>query len=258
MKNERILFLDFDGVICDSSRETARTGWLAGSELWEDWRGVDLPQKHLQKFIKLRPLLETGYEAIALIKAIDEGYSESFLKNEFNFIKEQIFTSVSMNRNNLIKLYGKVRADWARLKPANWLSWHLLYDCAPALVDAGMRNFSSCHIITTKEKEFVKKLLPFFRISFDPGMIHGLETGKSKKEIILEILEQDEFLPENTYIIEDRLRTIYSLQSCGELASAFFYLASWGYVFPEEIEEAGESEGITVLDPDEVLDFPEN
>ena len=116
MRHEKILFLDFDGVICDSSRETARTGWLAGSELWDEWRGSDIPQKHLQKFIKLRPLLETGYEAIALVKAIDEGYSESFLKEKFNFMKEQIFTSVSMNRDKLIRLFGKVRVDWARLK----------------------------------------------------------------------------------------------------------------------------------------------
>lgn len=252
MRHEKILFLDFDGVICDSSRETARTGWLAGSELWDEWRGSDIPQKHLQKFIKLRPLLETGYEAIALVKAIDEGYSESFLKEKFNFMKEQIFTSVSMNRDKLIRLFGKVRVDWARLKLSNWLSWHRVYDCAITLTDTARDNFKSVHIITTKEKIFVVKLLSFFGIPFDPGMIHGLETGKSKKEIILEILEKEQFAPENTYIVEDRLKTIYSLQGSEELADASYYLASWGYVFPEEIEEAEESEGITVLYPDDI------
>ena len=32
-----LLALDFDGVLCDSARETGMTAWRAGQAIWSDW-----------------------------------------------------------------------------------------------------------------------------------------------------------------------------------------------------------------------------
>ncbi len=251
MKKGKILFLDFDGVLCDSSRETARTGWLAGSELWDEWKGSEIPENYLRKFIKLRPLLETGYEAIALLKSIDEGYSESFLIDKFNFMKEQVFTSVSMNRDKLIKLFGKVRDDWMRLSPASWLEWHSFYGCAGDIAAIAAERYSLVYIITTKQKIFVEKLLDYSGITFDPGIIHGLESGKSKELIISGILEAEGFSPDRAVILEDRVDTLHVMEDYAALDGALLYLASWGYVFPDDVLREEKNGGrIKVLYPE--------
>ena len=60
-----ILALDFDGVLCDSARETAVSAWRAGSGLWpEDMHGAEPPENMIRQFTAVRPYLETGYQAI--------------------------------------------------------------------------------------------------------------------------------------------------------------------------------------------------
>ena len=248
MRNNKVLFLDFDGVIIDSSRETARTAWLAGSELWDEWKGVDIPRSTLSKFVKLRPLLETGYDAIALVRAIDDGYSENFLKSNFSFMKQQIFTSVSMNRENLVKLFGRVRDDWAEIDFKGWIRHHRLYNCAPAIIECGENHFRKTFIVTTKEKRFTEKLLAAAGIDFDPGMIYGLESGVSKSEMIAAILETEKLEPESAVIVEDMVKTLSLFASDSRLKTSSLFLASWGFVFPEDVKTIAEkNSNITVL-----------
>lgn len=234
--NSKILFLDFDGVLCDSCLETARISWMASSEIWKKWQEGDIPTNYLKKFKLLRPLLETGYEAIALIKMIDEDYSEGFIKQNFHFLKEQFFTSASMNRENLIKLFGKVRDDWARLSPATWLKWHKFYPCASPILEVGKKYYKETFIVTTKEKRFAEKLLNGFKIDFDPGKIYGLESGERKGKIIADILREQKDKPSQAVIVEDRLKTLLSFTENPSIKGAALFLAGWGYVFPDDLQ----------------------
>ena len=60
--------LDFDGVLCDSAMETALTAWRAGARIWPEWRAAEASADVLERFIRLRPALETGYQAILLMR----------------------------------------------------------------------------------------------------------------------------------------------------------------------------------------------
>lgn len=234
--NSKILFLDFDGVLCDSCLEIARISWMASSEIWENWQEGDIPTNYLKKFKLLRPLLETGYEAIALIKMINEDYSEGFIKQNFHFLKEQIFASVSMNRENLINLFGKIRDDEVRLSPATWLKWHKFYPCASPILEVGKKYYIETFIVTTKEKRFVEKLLNSFKIDFDPGKIYGLESGKSKEEIIADILSEQNAKPYQAVIVEDRLKTLLRFTENPSVKGVALFLAGWGYIFSDDLE----------------------
>ena len=71
-----VFALDFDGVLCDSVAETAVTGWRAGRRLWPEWQADEPPAAALEQFVALRPLLETGYQAILLMHMVCTGVPE--------------------------------------------------------------------------------------------------------------------------------------------------------------------------------------
>ena len=238
MKNQRkkILFFDFDGVLCDSAGETARCAWLAGSIVWEEWRGVDIPKSFLKKFKKLRPLIETGYQSIALMKLISDNYTEAFIQKEFNFMREQVFTSISLNTRALINLFNKIRGDWVEVNPESWLSWHKLYPCSKNIIKTGKTYYKEVYIVSTKHKKFIVKLLDYFGIEFNPDNIYGLESGKSKMEIVETILKKTKVAPKNSVFVDDYSNTLSSFAENDFLQDMRLYLASWGYLFPETIE----------------------
>ncbi|MCL2480568.1 MAG: hypothetical protein FWF38_02540 [Spirochaetaceae bacterium] len=242
MKKQRkkILFFDFDGVLCDSANETGRCAWLAGSIVWEKWRGTDVPKAYLEKFKMLRPIIETGYQSIALMKLISEDYTEAFIKKEFQFMMEQVFTSISLNKKALIKLFNKIREDWIKVNPKNWLSWHKLYPFSKDLIRVGKSHYKEIYIVSTKEKIFIEKLLDFFGIDFNPHNIYGLESGENKIKIIENILKEKKISPKNSVFIDDYSDTLRAFAANNFLKDIHLYLASWGYMFPEIIEEIEE------------------
>ena len=235
-QRKKILFLDFDGVLCDSANETGRCAWLAGSVVWEEWRGADIPKTSLVKFKKLRPLIETGYQSIALMKLISENYSETFIKKEFHFMMEQIFTSVSLNRKALINLFNKIRNDWMEVNPESWFSWHKLYPCSKDLIKVGKSYYKEIYIVSTKQKEFIKKLLDYFGIDFNQNNIYGLESGDNKIEIITNILKKTKESPKNSVLVDDHIGALHSFAINNFFKDMHLSLASWGYLFPETLE----------------------
>ena len=243
---QKILFLDFDGVICDSSLETGRTGWFAGSEIWDDWKGMDVPFAHLKRFRILRPLIETGYEAIALMKAIDENYTDDFLIRNFNFIKNQIFTSCACNTETLVRLYGTVRDNWIKTDPRGWAGWHRFYPGMKNFLNFSAGIFDKVYILTTKEKRFVQFLLKEEKIDFNHDNILGLETGKSKTETAESIIKKSR-KKKTAAVIDDRLETLFDFLQKPSFSDTFLFFASWGYVLPDDIKKAGLEERVTVL-----------
>ena len=236
-QGKKKLFLDFDGVLCDSADETARCAWLAGSIIWKDWRGSDIPKANLEKFRRLRPLIETGYQSIALMKLISENYTEAFIKEKFHFMIEQVFTSVSLNKNALINLFDKIRSDWMNVNFTTWLAWHKMYPFSDNIIKIGRNYYKEVYIISTKHKKYIEKLLEFFGIDFNTDNIYGLEAGRSKVEIIETILKETKTAPKNSIFIEDYKYTLFAFAENDFLKDMSLYLASWGYLFPETIEE---------------------
>ena len=77
-----LLALDFDGVLCDSARETAMTAWRAGRTIWPEWQG-EAPAELVERFCTLRPWLETGYQALPIMRMAWEGLTAAQLATDF-------------------------------------------------------------------------------------------------------------------------------------------------------------------------------
>src|SRR5439155_631988 len=73
-----ILALDFDGVLCDGMREYFTAAWRA----WRRLRpsiALDPPSGLFERFARVRPVVESGWEMPLVIMALLAGASESEL-----------------------------------------------------------------------------------------------------------------------------------------------------------------------------------
>lgn len=253
-----ILVLDFDGVICDSADETARAGWLAGSFLWPEWAKHDITTQFTRDFRKLRPLLHTGFEAIAILKAIEENYSIPFIKSNYHFIMRQIFTSSQYNFDELKAIMNRVRFDWIKINEQDWLSRQRLYPGLDSFIPAAQKYFDSVYILTTREGSFAKRLLDYHGLDFDRKNIIGLESGKDKNESLKELLDEADKVSSknndgNVVFLDDRFLTLEKIVKDKELGRISLFMPCWGYNFPEERYAAESDERINLLELEDLF-----
>ena len=282
----KILVLDFDGVICDSADETARAGWLAGSFIWPEWAKHDITPGFLQKFRKLRPLLHTGFEAIAILKMIEDDYSIPFIKSNYHFLMRQIFTSSQYNFDELKAFMSRVRDDWIRINEKDWLSRQRLFPVMDEFIPAARQYYDHVFILTTREGKYAARLLENSGIDFDRDHILGLETGKDKNDSLDELLEL--YLPElrievseeeglnneaaasspgekddsdsviyeasadEIIFIDDRYLTLEKIIKDRRLENIRLFMPCWGYNLPEERYAADSEQRINLLETEDL------
>ncbi|CAN0459917.1 unnamed protein product, partial [Ectocarpus sp. 12 AP-2014] len=83
-RKDNVFAFDFDGVICNSQGESSRSGFRALRALWPEIAGAlrtkdggqkdsnDAPAWIVDKMKDLRPIVETGYENILLVRLLIE------------------------------------------------------------------------------------------------------------------------------------------------------------------------------------------
>jgi phosphoglycolate phosphatase-like HAD superfamily hydrolase len=242
MKESIVYVFDFDGVICESVTETAVTGWQAAGRIWNDMP-TTVPQEKIEQFRLVRPIIETGYEAIIAmrllyldepIEAIYTGY-----RQKFNALKEKANLTV----DGLKKLFGDTRDAWIDKDQQNWISMNPLYDGVAAKLKE-ISESGSWYIATTKHERFVKLILQANAIDFVDNQVFGLDRNMSKVEVLKGLLQNH---PEETiYFVEDRLPTLVNVLDHNELASVKLFFSLWGYNTAEDKALAANKE-ITLL-----------
>nr|KJB22338.1 hypothetical protein B456_004G042000 [Gossypium raimondii] len=231
--------LDFDGVLCDSCGESSISAVKAAKVRWpalfdgvdsvlEDWI-VD--QMHI-----VRPVVETGYENLLLVRllvesrlpsirksSVAEGLTVEDILENWSKIKPVIMEEWDENRDALIDLFGKVRDEWMDNDLATWIGANRFY---PGVPDALKFSSSTIYIVTTKQSRFADALLrELAGVTIPPERIYGLGTG----------------------FVEDRLATLKNVIKEPELDGWNLYLGDWGYNTQKEREEAANISRIQLL-----------
>jgi phosphoglycolate phosphatase-like HAD superfamily hydrolase len=220
-----IYALDFDGVICDSAAETGETAWRAGCEIWPEWGDRSVPEAVLERFRSLRPVLETGYQSLGLMR-LAETDPAAVGSEELAVQANRMLLETGRSRSALVDMFGQARDRWLAEDLAGWLARHSFY---PGILDA-LKQFMArgeVFILTTKQERFVKALLQGQGVDFPDERLYGLEDGRCKEEILLDLLAR---YPQNECLfVEDRLETLKRVAVCPALGSVQLYLATWGY-----------------------------
>jgi len=230
-----VLALDFDGVLCDSARETGITGWKAAGRLWEDMAEALPPERLLEAYCRARPVIDTGYEAILMMRLLKDGDDPDELLEGFQKRLPETLARSGKDKEQLKGLYGAIRDRWIREDPQGWLSLSPLYPGTAETLNA-IPTGIECYIITTKEERFVERLLAHNGVQFDAARIYGLDRGMKKEAVLRELMARH--AGSQIDFVEDRLGTLKRLSKQPDLASVRLHIASWGYNTEAECREA--------------------
>ena len=230
-----VLALDFDGVLCDSARETGITGWKAAATLWEDMERALPPQPLLERYCHARPMIETGYQAILMMRLLKDGEDPEALLETFPHRIHEVVEKSGTDAAGLKRLYGAVRDRWLQADPQGWLSLSPLYPGTRQALNERPPG-TDCYIVTTKQERFVTRLLEHNGVRFDTERIFGLDRGISKEAVVHHLMAHHPGDP--VHLVEDRLATLKRFLARPDLATVHLHMAGWGHNTEAERREA--------------------
>ncbi|XP_062189857.1 uncharacterized protein LOC133892885 isoform X2 [Phragmites australis] len=231
--------LDFDGVFCDSCGESSISAVKAAKVRWP-WvfEQVDAAMEEwiVDQMYTLRPVVETGYENLLLIRllveirtpsirksSVADGLSIKEILENWLKLKPTLMAEWQEDRESLVDLFGRVRDDWIENDFSGWI---------------GANRFA---------KALLKELAG---IDFPSERIYGLGTGPKVK-----VLQQLQQMPQHQgltlHFVEDRLATLKNVIKEPALDKWNLYLVTWGYNTQKDREEA---EGLSRI---QLVDLPD-
>lgn len=242
MSSNRLYAFDFDGVLCDSAVETGITGWKCALELWQDMPEI-MPSTMLNQFRHVRPIMETGYEAILIVRLLFEGISEDDLLENFSNLLASFIKKQRLSIDHLKLLFGQTRDQWIAQNEDEWVEMNPLFKgIAEKIQQLGN---DKCFIITTKQERFVDQIFQANAICVPNEQIFGLDRKRSKPQILLSLKQK--FSDVQLVFVEDRLPTLFNVIDTPDLDDVALYFANWGYNTLQDKESANDSDRITVL-----------
>lgn len=245
MFSPRILAFDFDGVICDGLKEYFQTAWKAYCQIWKI--DASTPNNNLApQFYRLRPVVETGWEMPVVLRALELGFQESEIFQNWTAIASQIVTDDNLVPLEISKTVDGIRDQWIAQDLESWLVEHEFYsgviDQLKIILDSSIEVF----IISTKEGRFIRSLLQKKGVNLPEDRIYGKEKKRPKYQILQE-LKQSFGDTTAIWFIEDRLKTLQAVKQQDLLQDVELFLADWGYNTASERDEAKNDDRIHLI-----------
>jgi phosphoglycolate phosphatase-like HAD superfamily hydrolase len=219
-----LVFLDFDGVICDSALECLVSSWNAyvGRHL-----PAAVPADLRKRFLALRPYVRSGEDFVLCQEILDRDLPIGSQEDFDRFADGKGSAALAELRE---KFYA-ARADLLERDPAYWLGLNRLYPW----VGAHLPRWSSspcAFILSTKRREFIQEILQAAKVRFPLERI--LTSGKQAKGAQIEQLIRKRNA-RSALIIDDQIDHLAAIQAASNRTEVF--LAAWGYVKPEWLRE---------------------
>ncbi|MEB3147702.1 MAG: HAD hydrolase-like protein [Sphaerospermopsis sp.] len=240
VKHPKILALDFDGVICDGLIEYFEVAWRTYCQIWSSSKKTS-SENLAQRFYRLRPVIETGWEMPVLIKALINGFTDEEILQDWLKITPAILTADHLEAKEIMKKLDGLRDEWIATDLEGWLSLHKFYPGVIERLKLTLASGVQLFIVTTKEGRFVKQLLQQEGVNLPDTAIFGKEVKRPKYETLRELISQEKIKYENLWFVEDRLKTLELVKQQSDLKDVQLFLADWGYNTQPE-REAGQND----------------
>lgn len=234
MKEPQALAFDFDGVLCNGLKEYFQTAWRVYQMAWPVSYSTP-PAELAEKFYRLRPVVEVGWEMPVVLRAVLQGLSEDHIIRQWPTLKYQLIEDSNLTQSELGQQVDGTRDRWIQKDLEGWLSLHSFY---PGVLDK-LRGLMQAKfpyvIITTKESRFVRQLLQREGIVMPENSLYGKDCGQPKAQTLQSLQSQ---LPSPIWFLEDRIKTLNTVKAEPELANTGLFLVDWGYNLETERQQA--------------------
>ncbi|WP_038026617.1 HAD family hydrolase [Synechococcus sp. PCC 7336] len=224
-----ILALDFDGVLLDGLPEYFQTAWRAYCQIWQP-REVIPPAGVADRFYRLRPVIETGWEMPVLVRAIVTGIPDDAVLADWPSVLQSRVAREELDRVVLARAVDGIRDRWIASDLEGWLASQRFYPGAIARLEQLLASEVEIYIVSTKEGRFIHKLSSQAGIELPRDRIFGKEIGQPKYETLRQLLQASGNLPSSClWFVEDRLKALRLVQQQPDLQNVGLFLATWGY-----------------------------
>jgi len=214
----KLLFLDFDGVVCDSAPETFLSSWLAFYRFYRRSEPELVLISRYLAYRRLRPFLRESEDNLVIQKLLDEG-REPQSQEEFDAELKALGPGILARFK---RLFEKARCYLLATDRRFWLSLCPLY---PFFKEKASFIFQKkeLFILSTKKREFIQEILSGSGVNFDPARIL-YAAGQKKLKVIAEFLQA---IPASKAIfLDDQLDHLKDNRD----KRISVYLPRWGYV----------------------------
>jgi phosphoglycolate phosphatase-like HAD superfamily hydrolase len=227
-----ILALDFDGVVCDSVRETLETSARAISEFSSQGEPhLVIGPSEEAEFLRYRKYVGPPGEYLILWKGI---------VGEIGFRSYEDFRKLSKQHakecESFANLFFKERQRSKTENLQRWLGLHSFYrEVSQTLRVRSVAE--KAFIVTTKDCKSVQMLLATQGLVFSEHQIYGYEAGLTKPECLSEILSSH--ADERVLFVDDHPTYV---QQCGGVEGVTSLLADWGYWSGDTLDFTSDNE----------------
>jgi len=243
----KILALDFDGVLCNSVYEGMRSAWRVYRDIW-DGSGDTPPPKVAEAFVRLRPAMEIGWEFPVMLRALIEEIPEATLVQEFQTTwRQRIVENHKLNPKDLTARFDGTRDEWIGKDLDSWLGCQNLYRGIAGRLNGLLKSEVQLFVITTKEGKYARLILERSGVPFPAERIWGKERARPKTDLLRVLHREHGVTHADIWFVEDRLKTLQSVEQQADLGEVNLFLAAWGYNTPGEQNEAKADERIALL-----------
>jgi len=234
MKQSIIYALDFDGVICDSALETGISAWKAASQIWDDFTSLPTDEQSVQ-FRQIRPVMGTGYEAILIVRLLNNGDSVDDILADYHAKTLKVMNDFNLSIDYLKKIFGETRDQWIKEDLDNWVEKNPLFPGIKEKLQS-LSGLGIWYIVTTKQERFVKQILKANQIELAEERVFGLDRNMTKEEVLIELLAKHS--EQQIYFVEDMLPALLKVKNNSQLQAVKLFLALWGFNTAQDKIEA--------------------
>jgi len=235
VSNPDSIALDFDGVLCNGLAEYFQTAWKTYQRYWD--LPPSLPTASVQaRFVRLRPVIEIGWEMPVLVKALELGIAEAEILQNWVAVRDRLVADEKIDPPHLALALDTLRDEWITQDLASWLALHEFY---PGVVDR-LHQWEALGVdwwvITTKEGRFAQRLLAQAGLELNADRLFGKEVARPKYQTLRK-LRHDRKVGHrlrHIWFVEDRLKTLEAIEREPDLDDIGLFFADWGYSTPRE------------------------
>lgn len=235
--NKSIIFLDFDGVLCNSVKEAYILSRYAYFNIDVH---KEIEEELYSKFQENRYLILNSYQYYYLMQILEKysNLDKTDVLNEFDLLS-------SLGKNEQTDFFNKKFIEKRKeLIENDFNFWNSLE--TPTLFLNKLKGIlknsknSTFAILSTKNKEAIVKKFEFWNIDFNSDLIFEKKDleNLTKGEFINKFI-QNHFEYVHSILIDDNIGNI---ESCKNIDNLSAYLTSWGYV--SDIKDAKNEEEI--------------
>ena len=232
MYDRKLFLFDFDGVIVDGMNEYWHSSLLTCEKFLNssDIKIEKALYKKVSKtFKELRPWVKYGWEMVLLVHEIIKKDNPLDNVNKIDFVSkynencQKILQDNCWLAEDLQRFLDKARQYQIDKNFENWVNLHTPFYEVLDFIERTKQKQIKTGIITTKGKEFAKKILE--KLNIFPEFIFGYESG-TKIEIASALSTKFEILG----FLEDRRTTLLDISQHPNTKNIPCLLADWGYL----------------------------